>query len=197
MTLIIQTGIHVGGTGKTRAEERNLPQEIPSGRWTGEGANGFSFKDLPFHPHRRPEFVDLVPSCTTPAWRGNGGQSEQARGSLQRGTTGQNEWAPPTEDTCELPITHRTTTTQHPQRQKLVLQDQHGYESRSPPSSHNSPPSCQPTWSSSPVFYFLSSFSLPIILPSPFSEETPISWWSVVFIYFLLIEFWLAFLESV
>lgn len=42
-------------------------------------------------------------------------------------------------------------------------------------SSHNSPPSCQPTLSSSPVFYFLSSFSLPIILPSPFSEKNPIS----------------------
>lgn len=78
-----------------------------------------------------------------------------------------------------------------------MLRDQHGDGSRSPPSSHNSPPSCQTTWSSSPVFYFLSSFSLPIILPSPFSEKTPISWWSVVFMYFLLIEFWLALLESI
>lgn len=32
---------------------------------------GFYFKDLPFHPRHRPEFVDLVPSYITQACRGD------------------------------------------------------------------------------------------------------------------------------
>ena len=48
---------------------------------TREGTR-FYFKDLPFHPHHRPEFADLVLSYTTQACRGNRRKSNQKSTSL-------------------------------------------------------------------------------------------------------------------
>lgn len=43
---------------------------------------GFSFKDLPFRPHHRREFADLVLSYTAQACGGNRRESEEKSTSL-------------------------------------------------------------------------------------------------------------------
>jgi hypothetical protein len=71
-------------------------ETFPLGNWKGWGRrkktvrkieeireeSGFSFKNLPFHPHRRPEFADLELSYTAPACRRKRRSSEQRDTSL-------------------------------------------------------------------------------------------------------------------